>query len=53
MADISAVTAVLFHYSAVEIGTIFSVVSTGLTGISGYNCIYCSTVTSVCFGYRD
>jgi len=47
------VTAVLLHQCAMDTGTECSVVSTGKRGNGGYGCSYCSTVSSVCFGYRD
>jgi len=53
MAVMPAVTAVLLHQSAVDTGTDCNVGSTGLRGIGGYACSYCSNVTSERCGYRD
>ena len=53
MASLPAVTAVLLHESAMETWNDYSVVSTGLRGNRGSACSYCSTVTSLCFGYMD
>ena len=53
MAVLPAVTAVLLHHSAMDTGTDRNIVSTGKRGNGGSACIYCSTVTSLCYGYRD
>jgi hypothetical protein len=53
MAVLTAVTAVLLHQSAMDIWTDCSVVSTGKRGNGGCAFIYCSTVTSPCYGYMD
>jgi len=53
IAVITAVNAILLHQCAIYIGTDCIVVSTRKRGKSGYDCNYCSTVTSVCYGYRD
>jgi len=42
-----AVTAVLYHHSAMDIWTEVNDVSTGYRGNGGSACSYCSTVTSV------
>jgi len=49
MAVLPEVTAVLLHHIAMDTWTEGNVVS----GIGGYACSYCSTVTSQCYGYMD
>ena len=46
MAVLPAVTAVLFHHSAMYTRTDCNVVRAGLRENSGSDCSYCSTVTS-------
>ena len=53
IAFMSAVIAVLLQYSAVGTDIICSVVCTGNRGIGVYGYSYCSTFTSVWYGYRD
>jgi len=53
MAFMPAVTAVMLHHCAMDTGTDCSVVFTGKRGNGGYACSYCSTVTSVSYGYSD
>jgi len=53
MVFMPAVTAVMLHHTAMDKVTECNVVSTGKRGNGGYACSYCSTVTSVSYGYRD
>jgi len=50
MAVISAVTALLLHYNAMDTETGGSDVSTGQRGNGGYSCSNCNTATSQCYG---
>jgi len=53
MADLSAVTAVLIHHSAMDMLSDCSVVSTVQRGNGSSDCSYCSTDTSDCYGNMD
>jgi len=53
MAVLPAVTAVLLHHSAVDAWTDCNFVNTGLRGIGGTDCSYCSTATSQWYGYME
>jgi len=49
----TAVTALLLHQCAMDTGTDCSFVRIVYRVNGVYGCSYCSTVTSVCYGYRD
>ena len=49
----TSVKTVLLHQCSMDKGTGVNVVNTGQRGNGVYACSYCSTVTSVCYGYRD
>jgi len=53
IAVLRAVTSVLLHYSAFDAWNNCSVVSTGQRENGGSAFNYCSTVTSLCYGYID
>jgi len=53
IAVMPAVTVVLLHPNGIDTGPVYSVVSTGWRGNFAYACIYCNSVTSHFYGYRE